>query len=196
MARHRNNARAARPTLAPLPSLAPPQVQIATGKVAQAEWVDPDASPRGPAKTVRHFRVYDPIRRMTERLHGSPVTHLHLAACERLRGLWDMAWIGLTGCSQMKWQFSEPSNETPTTPTRASVLQARAHARLQKCLKLFTLDQQQLIHHVVLLCRPLAHWRREHGHCCWATANKRLVEVLDRLVVYFKSEIARFGLPA
>jgi hypothetical protein len=49
---------------------------------------------------------------------------------------------------------------------------------------------------VILLCAPVVRWCRERGHCHPETTTKRLVEVLDQLVGYFKSEIVKFGLPA
>jgi hypothetical protein len=193
----RANVRASRPSLAPLPSLTPPpEVQIASGKVAHGEWSDPSASPRGPAKIVRHWRAADPIRRMHEHMNGvGKVSAEHVAACDILRRLFDAARIGLTG-RRMPWVYREPSHDTPSTPSAAAVRQARADARLRRCLERFTLDQRALIEDVVLNCMTVSKWARRRGNCCATTAAKRLVEVLDKLVAYFQDELERFGLPA
>jgi hypothetical protein len=39
--------------------------------------------------------------------------------------------------------------------------------------------QQDLIHHVILLCSPVTRWCRERGQCSATTATKRLLVVLD-----------------
>jgi hypothetical protein len=157
-----------------------------------AECPDPAAPPRGPAKTVRHWRAFDPVRRMAERQNASgAVTAEHVAACDVLRQLWDAARFGFSG-GRMPWMYHEPGT-TPTTPTPAAVLQARVHVRVQRCLKRFSPLQQDLIHHVILLCAP---WCHERGHCSAQAATKRLLVVLDMLRDYFKSEITRLGLPA
>jgi hypothetical protein len=186
-----------KPTLAPLPSLVgPPQVQIDNNRVAKAEWADPDASPRGPVKTVKSWRTSCPIRRMATSLNSTgKITREHIAAADRLRGLWDVAMIGLSG-RRMPWVYLERSMTMPTTPTPTALRQTRAYARVRRCLQLFSPAQQELIHGVVLDCVPVARWAREHGRCCPNTAIKRLIEVLDRLVVHFCHEITRHGLPA
>jgi hypothetical protein len=195
--KHNSRRHTTKPTLAPLPSLVgPPQAQIDSGRVAKAEWADPGASPRGLAKTVKSWRTFCPIRRMAERLNASgDITREHIAAYDRLRQLWDVACFGLSG-RRIPWVFYERSLTVPTAPTPTAMRQTRAYARVQRCLQLFSPDQQNLIHSIVLGCMPVARWAREHGRCCPNTAIKRLIDVLDKLVDYFRQEIQRHGLPA
>jgi hypothetical protein len=173
----------------------PPEAQIARGRVAPAEWLDPDAHPRGPVRTVRHWRAFDPIRRMAEHMNGSgKVTVEHVAAADRLRWLWDVAKHGLSG--RMPWRYHEKLQEAPTGPTRAALQQARAARQVEKCLKRFTQAQRELIDGIVLRCMTVSQWVRTYRRCSQTTAARQLVAVLDRLVDYFKGEIERYGLPA
>jgi hypothetical protein len=157
--RSKSNTRAARFTLAPLPSLTststsvPDATRLRNATVMTGEWADPAAITTGGAKTVRHWRAFDPIRRMAESLKSSSkVTLEHVAACDMLRRLWDAARVGLAG-GKMVWHYHEPSAVVPTTPSRAAITQARASHAVRRCLQRFTGLQQELIQDVILSCR-------------------------------------------
>jgi hypothetical protein len=203
MAKHRKPGRSARATLAALPSLeihSPSAIQLSNRLVQRASWNDPaegaTISAARSAKQVKGWRSFCPLRRLLERTNGaSGITIEHVTAADLLRMQYDIASLGLSG-KRAQWVYID-SNFLPSAgPTTAALAQTRAIRTVRRAMRIFTAEQQDLVHCIVLQNWPISRWQKERGIGSHGTATAKLVACLDLLVEHFDAEIERYGLAA
>ena len=187
-----------RSTLPVLPSLieSPPAVQLASGKAMRSEWRDPtDVMPSAAraVKTITGYRRYCPLRRCRWR-HGesSNVSEKHILAADRLRALADAIAYGFTG-KRDRWIYIQSNFGPVSGPNRAALKQARASYEFHRVMKLFDVEQRELLTAVVLLNMSVAAWCRERRSqerpMDERKTRQALMVCLDILAEHFASEI-------
>jgi hypothetical protein len=190
---HRRRSAATLPILPSL-SLPPPLAQRESGKVMKSEWVDPDDTTPGAAKsakTVRAWRKFDPLRRLVER-HGTSITEQHVMAADQLRSLADGAAIGYSAPKDEMVPVTQIVYRPSQGPGSTARRQAQCWRQFVKAMGIFTQAQRALIVEIVLLNTPVAHAAAKLGKNA-QTLMGVLEACLDLLVDFFSEEVYRIG---
>jgi len=181
------------------PEGAPPDPirQHRSGRTAvmQGEWRDPDdIRPNASryARSVKGYRAYDPLRWSRAR-HGerSQFTEEHVVAADRLRRAVDLARLGglpLPWAGNLRIEDYGPRSG----PTASALAMIRAEREVNRVWRMFGVISRQQIAFVLLHNGSVTAWVKYRSFDAKTTYKhemQRLIDILNRLVEHFDSEI-------
>jgi hypothetical protein len=171
-------------------ALGPPRVQQTHQKAMRASWRDPDDLRPNARKgrEISGWHSFDPLR-VLARDPSSGVTEDHIRAADHLRGLNDIAGIGMSSRDNVL-PIGATVHLPRFGPVPAAVRAARAARELMRVMRRFSAEAWRMVTVIVLWNRTLHLWCQESGGS-EARELGRLLAALDLLAEHFASEIDR-----